>query len=76
MNVADPNTKAPGCLAFLCVCHACRSRLCASLCQAIFSHKLPHILARIRRSWSNRQCKSESKNKNLHHRIETQTSSV
>jgi hypothetical protein len=42
---ADPNTKACGCLAFLCVCHACRSCLGASLCQAIFSHKPPHVLA-------------------------------
>ena len=68
---ADPNTKARGCLAFLCVCHACRSCLCASLCQAIFSHKPPHVLAGIRRSLSNQQRKSESKNKSLHHRIET-----
>jgi hypothetical protein len=75
-NIADPNTKAPGCLAFLCVCHACRSCLCASLCQAIFSHKRPHVLAGICRSWSNQQRESESKNKSLHHRIETQTLSV
>jgi hypothetical protein len=75
-NIADPNTKALGCLAFLCVCHACRSRLCASLCQAIFSHKRSHVRAGICRSWSNQQHKSESKNKGLHHRIETQTLSV
>jgi hypothetical protein len=42
-NIADPYTKALGCLAFLCVCHACRSCLCASLRQAIFSHKRPHV---------------------------------
>ena len=68
-NIADPNTKAPGCLAFLCVCHACRSCLCASLCQAIFSHELSHVLAGIRGSWRNQQRKSKSRNKNLHHRI-------
>jgi hypothetical protein len=71
-NIADPNAKAPGRLAFLCVCHACRSCLCASLCQAIFSYKRPHVLAGIRRSWSNQQRKGESKNSSLHHRIETQ----
>jgi hypothetical protein len=68
-NIADPNTKALGCLAFLCICHAGRSCLCASLCQAIFSHKRPHVLAGIRRSWRNQQRKSKSENNNLHHRI-------
>jgi hypothetical protein len=70
-NVAHPNAKAPGCLAFLCVCHACRSCLCASLCQAIFSHKPSHVLAGVCRSWSNQQRKSKSKHKCLHHRIGT-----
>jgi hypothetical protein len=70
-NIAHPNTKAPGCLAFLCVCHACCSCLCASLCQAIFSHKRPHVLAGICRSWRNQQRKSKSKHKSLHHQIAT-----
>jgi hypothetical protein len=70
-NVAHPNAKAPGCLAFLCVCHACRSCLCASLCQAIFTHKPSHVLAGVCRRWSNQQRKSKSKHKCLHHRIGT-----
>jgi hypothetical protein len=70
-NLAHPNTKALGCLAFLCVCHACRSCLCASLCQAIFSHKPAHVLAGVCGSWSNQQRKTKSKHKCLHHLVGT-----
>ena len=72
-NFAHPNTKALSCLAFLCVCHTCRSCLCASLCQAIFSHKPAHVLAGVCGSWSNQQRKTKSEHQSLHHRIETQT---
>jgi hypothetical protein len=72
-NFAHPNTKALSCLAFLCVCHACRSCLCASLCQAIFSHKPAHVLAGVCGSRSNQQRKTKSEHQSLHHRIETQT---
>jgi hypothetical protein len=59
-NFAHPNTKALSCLAFLCVCHTCRSCLCASLCQAIFSHKPAHVLAGVCGSRSNQQRKTKS----------------
>src|ERR1700749_625806 len=69
MNTAA-TTKAFGRLALLCGRHACRSRLRASLCQPVFSHKRSHLLAGVlSRSWSRKQHKNENKNKRFHHRI-------
>jgi hypothetical protein len=65
----DPNAKARGRLPLLVICHACRSCLGSSLCQAVFSNKSSHVFAGISESRRAQHCKSESENQSLHHRV-------